>query len=67
VRKVRFANPVRAGDQLRDKVTILEIQESRDRSRGVVTVLHEPINQNDDVALSVTAVVLQARRPAQQD
>lgn len=65
--KVRFANPVRAGEQLRDKVTILETQESRDRSRGVVTVLHELINQNDDVALSVTAVVLQARRPPQQD
>ena len=64
VDELRWLVPVRPGDVLRARVTIIEARVSRSRSdRGVITSRAEVLNQHDVVVMSVTAVNLLLTRP----
>ncbi|MFQ5856733.1 MAG: MaoC family dehydratase [Anaerolineae bacterium] len=59
VDELRWIKPVRPGDELSIRVTILETRRSRSRpDRGIVRSFIEVMNQNDDVVMSVKAVNL---------
>jgi acyl dehydratase len=64
VDEVRWPNPVRPGDSLRVRVTILEARPSRSKpDRGVVRAKIEAINQKDELALSMVGISIIRRRP----
>ncbi|NMG55170.1 MaoC family dehydratase [Aromatoleum aromaticum] len=62
--KVRWLRPVRPGDHLRARATILRtvLSQSR-RDRGVVTILQEAINQNGQTVMSYEGRAIFACRP----
>jgi acyl dehydratase len=63
VDEVRWPNPVRPGDTLRIRVTILETRPSRSRAdRGIVRAQVEAVNQKEELVLSLTVVSLLGRR-----
>jgi acyl dehydratase len=63
--EVRFHTPVRAGDTLTWRATVLDARPSRSNpSRGVVRTLVEAVNQNGSLVLSMTAINLMRRGPA---
>jgi acyl dehydratase len=63
VDKLRWTRPVRPGDTLSIRVTVLEANVSRSKpDRGVVRTLVEVLNQNGDLAMSCTAINLLRRR-----
>ena len=54
---IRWLKPVRPGDALRIRVTILDARPSRSKpDRGIVRARVEAINQKDDVVLAMTLV-----------
>ncbi len=60
---VVFPNPVFAGDTLRSKTTVMEVRPSKSRpTQGIVTFLHQGINQHGDVVASCTRQALMMRR-----
>ncbi|MFN7923788.1 MAG: MaoC family dehydratase [Bryobacteraceae bacterium] len=64
VDEVRWPNPVRPGDTLRIRVTILEARPSRTKKdRGVVRARLEAFNQRDEPVLSMLAISIFGRRP----
>jgi len=64
VDEVRWPNPVRPGDSIRIRVTILETNPSRSKAdRGVVRARIEGFNQKDEPVLSLLAISILARRP----
>ena len=64
--ELRWPAPVRPGDSLRLRATIVEARRSRSKpDRGLVRTSAELINQNDEVVLTLTAMnILRARHPA---
>ncbi|MGO9471517.1 MAG: MaoC family dehydratase [Isosphaeraceae bacterium] len=63
VENIRWPNPLRPGDTLRIRVTILEARPSRSKpDRGIVRVHVEAINQTDKLVLSMIGVSLVGRR-----
>jgi acyl dehydratase len=57
VDELRWIKPVRPGDALRIRITVLEAHRSRSRpDRGIVRSLIEVMNQSDEVVMSVKAV-----------
>jgi len=63
VDEVRWPNPVRPGDSLRIRVTILDAVPSRSKpERGVVRARLEAFNQNDEPVLSLIALSILGRR-----
>ena len=63
--EVRWLRPVRPGDVLRMRVTILEATPSRSKTdRGSVRSLVETINQADETVMKYTAINLMGKRPA---
>jgi acyl dehydratase len=61
---IRWLKPVRPGDALRIRVTILDARPSRSKpDRGIVRARVEAMNQKDDVVLSMTLVSFIGRRP----
>jgi len=66
VDEVRWPNPVRPGDTLWIKVSILEARTSRTKAdRGVVRARVEAFNQRDEQVLSMLAIsIFGRRRPA---
>jgi acyl dehydratase len=64
--ELRWPAPVRPGDSLRLRATIVEARRSRSKpDRGLVRTQNELINQNDQVVLTLTAMnILRARQPA---
>jgi acyl dehydratase len=64
--ELRWPAPVRPGDSLRLRATIVEARRSRSKpDRGLVRTRAELINQNDEVVLTLTAMnLIRARRPA---
>ena len=61
---VRWPNPVRPGDTLRIRVTILEARLSRSKTdRGVVHAKIEAINQKHELVLSMVGISIIGRRP----
>jgi acyl dehydratase len=64
VDEVRWPNPVRPGDTLRIRVTILDARLSRSKpDRGVVRSKLEAINQKDELVCSMVGISIIGRRP----
>ncbi len=64
VDNLRWMLPVRPGDTLRLRATVLDVQRSRSKpDRGVVTVRQELINQNDQVVMSLDGKAMHKVRP----
>jgi acyl dehydratase len=63
--ELRWPAPLRPGDSVRLRVTIVEARRSRSKpDRGLVRTHSELINQNDEAVLSLTAMnLLRARDP----
>jgi acyl dehydratase len=59
----KFTEPVRSGDRLNERITILEKRSSSKPGRGVVKVLIEVINDRERVALSIESTMLIATQP----
>ncbi|MDO8605021.1 MAG: MaoC family dehydratase [Phaeospirillum sp.] len=65
VDELRWIKPVRPGDALSVRVTILDAVLSRSKpDRGVVTSFIEVLNQADEVVMSMRAVNMVLRRPS---
>jgi acyl dehydratase len=66
VDELRWPRPVRPGDTLHVRVTVLEARRSASKpDRGIVKTLAELINQDGDVAMKLTAInFILARNPA---
>ena len=63
--QLRWLRPVRPGDVLSVRVTVLKSVPSRSKpGRGAVTSLMEMFNQRDEKVMTFTAVNFIARRPA---
>ena len=64
--ELRWPAPVRPGDSLRLRATVVEARRSRSKpDRGLVRTQSELINQDDEVVLRITATnILRARTPA---
>jgi len=65
VDELRWLRPVRPGDELSVRVTVVEARRSSSKpDRGIVRSFVEVINQNREVVMSVKAVNFLLRRPA---
>jgi len=65
VDEVRWLKPVRPGDTLRARFTVVEAVPSRSKpDRGVVRSLSQVFNQHGEVVMSLRGLGLFARRPA---
>ena len=65
VDELRWLRPVRPGDRLRARVTVLETRRSRSRpDRGIVRLHQEALNQDGEVVLSMRGMGLYKCRPA---
>jgi acyl dehydratase len=65
VDEVRWLKPVRPGDTLRARFTVLEAIPSRSKpDRGVVRSLSEVLNQHGEVVMTLRGLGLFGRRPA---
>ena len=65
VDELRWLRPVRAGDVLRIRVTVLDARVSKSKpDRGVLRTFVETINQNDDIVLVLTVSNLMLLRNA---
>jgi len=63
--ELRWVKPVRPGDTLSARLTVLECVASRSKpDRGVIRALLETRNQHGEVVMSIKAVNLFGRRPA---
>lgn len=59
VDQLRWLRPVRPGDRLRLRVTVVETRRSKSKpDRGSVTVRQETLNQNGDMVMSQQGVAL---------
>ena len=67
VDEVRWPHPVRPGDSLRIRVSILEVRPSRSKpDRGIVRARLEALNHEDRVVLSVIVMSIVGRRLSDQ-
>jgi acyl dehydratase len=65
VDEIRWLNPVRPGDTLRVRFTVIEAVPSRSKpDRGIVRSLSEVFNQHGDVVMTLRGLGMFARRPA---
>jgi len=65
VDEVRWLKPVRPGDTLRARFTVLEAVPSRSKpDRGLVRSLSEVFNQHGEVVMTLRGLGLFGRRPA---
>jgi acyl dehydratase len=61
---IRWLKPVRPGDTLRARFTVVEAVPSRSKpDRGVVRSFSEMLNQHGDVVMTVRGLGIFARRP----
>jgi acyl dehydratase len=64
IENLRWLRPVRPGDTLRGRFTVLDARTSQSRpDRGIVRSKGEMINQDGEVVMEVEAVNFFARRP----
>lgn len=63
---LRWLKPVRPGDTLRARLTVLEVTPSRSRAdRGTMRSRAEVLNQRDEVVMSLEPIGIFGRRPAE--
>lgn len=68
VDEVRWFKPVRPGDRLHVRVTIIDVRRSQSKpDRGVVQVLQEAINQAGETVMSLRGMSLSRCRSATPD
>ena len=61
----RFPSPVFYGDTVRARTTVMELRASKSRpAAGIVTFLHQGLNQRDEEVCICTRQALMLRRPA---
>ena len=64
VDEIRWLKPVRPGDTLRARFTVVEAIPSRSKpDRGIVRSLSEMLNQHGEVVMTVRGMGMFARRP----
>ena len=62
---VRFPAPVFAGDTIRSRTTVQEIRASKSRpNAGIVTFLHQGLNQRGEEVCTCTRQALMLRKPS---
>lgn len=61
--EVTFGGPIRPGDQIRLRQTIVDKRLTSRRSRGLVTSRNELLNQHDEIPVSIDARWLLATGP----
>ena len=62
--ELRWTRPVRPGDELRLRVTVIEVTRSRSKpDRGMLRTLIEVLNQNDDLVMTLKPMNLLRCRP----
>ncbi len=62
--EIRWPRPVRPGDTLRLRITVLEVIPSRSKpDRGIVRSHSEALNQHGEVVMSWKGMVMTRRRP----
>lgn len=62
--ELRWPRPVRPGDRLSVRVTVISKKESRSKpDRGVITSFIEVLNQDDAIVMSAKTVNMIGRRP----
>jgi acyl dehydratase len=62
--ELRWLRPVRPGDRLRARVTIVETRRSSSRpDRGIIRLHQEALNQHDEVVLSMRGMGMYKCRP----
>lgn len=60
---VVFPKPVFAGDTIRSRTTVMETRPSKSRpNQGIVTFLHEGLNQRGEIVCSCTRQALMLRK-----
>jgi acyl dehydratase len=65
VDELRWSKPVRPGDVLHVRATVLEARPSRSKpDRGIVTTLVKAFNQDNELVMSFKGMSLVLRRPA---
>ncbi len=65
VDEIRWLKPVRPGDTLRVRFTVVEATPSRSKpDRGIVRSVSEVFNQHGDVVMTMRGLGMFARRPA---
>jgi acyl dehydratase len=63
--EIRWLRPVRPGDTLRARFTIVEVVPSRSKAdRGLVRTFTEILNQHGQVVMTVRGLGMYGRRPA---
>jgi acyl dehydratase len=63
--ELRWLRPVRPGDRLRARVTVLETRRSSSRpDRGIIRLQQEALNQHDEVVLSMRGMGMYRCRPS---
>ena len=61
----RFPGPVFAGDTIRSRTTVKEVRPSKSRANaGIVTFLHQGLNQRGEEVCVCTRQALMLRKPA---
>jgi acyl dehydratase len=65
VDEIRWVKPVRPGDSLRVRFTVVEAVPSRSKpDRGIGRVLSEVFNQHGEIVMTMRGLGMYARRPA---
>ena len=63
VDKLRWTRPVRPGDRMRVRVTVLETRRSQSKpDRGVITLRQEALNQHGEVVMSLEGLAMMRSR-----
>lgn len=63
--ELRWLKPVRPGDHLRARVTVLELRRSTSRpDRGIIHFQQEALNQDDEVVLTMRGMGMSKCRPS---
>lgn len=64
VKEVEWREPLRAGDRLRARVTVIEVRRAQSKpDRGIVTMRHESFNQaGEPIVAAVCLHMIRARR-----
>ena len=67
VDEIRWVKPVRPGDTLRARTTVVEARTSDSRpNMGIIRTFSEMFNQNDELVMTLKTIGMFGRRPADQ-
>ena len=62
-----FPHPVFAGDTIHSRTTVKNVRASKSRpTSGIVTFLHEGLNQKNEVVCSTSRQALMMKRPEEK-